>query len=101
MGRRSPVIPVPRRAFTRLEAVVLVALGAGLIGGKHVDYVMDCPDAELVAVADPDPAARALAETNSAFLPFTTKAESSAPPQPTDPPPTTQPGQPTLPPPAC
>ena len=49
-----------------MDPVRIAVIGAGLIGGKHIDYTMACPDAELVAVADPDPSARALAEANGA-----------------------------------
>ena len=49
-----------------MEPVRIAVIGAGLIGGKHVDYTVACPDAQLVAVADPDPSARALAEANGA-----------------------------------
>ena len=49
-----------------MEPVRIAVIGAGLIGGKHIDYTMACPDAELVAVADPDPRAEALAVANGA-----------------------------------
>ena len=49
-----------------MEPVRIAVIGAGLIGGKHIDYTMACPDAELVAVADPDASYRALAEANGA-----------------------------------
>lgn len=45
-----------------MERVRIAVIGAGLIGAKHIVYVVACPEAELVAVADPDPGARALAE---------------------------------------
>ena len=49
-----------------MQPVRIAVIGAGLIGRKHVEYTMACPDALLVAVADPDPSARALAEANGA-----------------------------------
>ena len=42
----------------------LVLLGAGLIGREHAKLVVAHPDASLVAVADPVPAARDYAEKN-------------------------------------
>jgi predicted dehydrogenase len=47
-------------------SVRIAVIGAGLIGAKHVDYVVACPDTDLVAIADPDPAARVMAEANGA-----------------------------------
>jgi len=42
--------------------VRLAVLGAGLIGKRHIEHVLAQPDAELAAVVDPTPAAKALAE---------------------------------------
>lgn len=50
-----------------MTPVRIAVIGAGLIGRKHIDYVVACPDAELVAIADPDPAAEALATTHGAM----------------------------------
>ncbi len=49
-----------------MTPVRIAVIGAGLIGRKHIGYVSECPDTELIAVADPDPAARALAEASGA-----------------------------------
>jgi predicted dehydrogenase len=40
--------------------------GAGLIGRRHLELVAASPDCELAAIADPSPAAKALAEANDA-----------------------------------
>jgi len=37
-------------------------MGAGLIGKRHIEHVLTQPDAELMAIVDPSPAAKALAE---------------------------------------
>ena len=42
--------------------VKLAVLGAGLIGRRHVEHVIAEPEAELLAVVDPSPVGRALAE---------------------------------------
>ncbi|MEM6667257.1 MAG: Gfo/Idh/MocA family oxidoreductase [Pseudomonadota bacterium] len=47
------------------KPVRIAVIGAGLIGARHMAYVANCPDAALVAVADPDPAAATLAARNS------------------------------------
>ena len=49
-----------------MPPVRIAVIGAGLIGAKHIDHVMACPDADLVAVADPDPAARVPVEARGA-----------------------------------
>ena len=49
-----------------MDPVRIAVIGAGLIGRKHVEYTMACPDVELVAIADPDPSARAMAQANGA-----------------------------------
>lgn len=46
--------------------VRLAVMGAGLIGRRHIEHVLACPEAELMAVVDPTPAARALAEEKGA-----------------------------------
>lgn len=46
--------------------VKLAVMGAGLIGKRHVEHVLAQPDAELLAIVDPTPAARALAEEKRA-----------------------------------
>lgn len=45
-------MPVPVR---------IAVLGAGLIGGRHIDHVAASQDATLAAIGDPSPAARELA----------------------------------------
>lgn len=45
--------------------VRLAVLGAGLIGKRHIEHVVSQPDAELMAIVDPSPAAQALAEEKS------------------------------------
>jgi predicted dehydrogenase len=42
--------------------VKLAVLGAGLIGKRHIEHVRAAPEAELMAVVDPSPTGRALAE---------------------------------------
>jgi predicted dehydrogenase len=42
--------------------VKLAVLGAGLIGKRHIEHVQAAPEAELMAVVDPSPTGRALAE---------------------------------------
>jgi hypothetical protein len=42
--------------------VKLAVLGAGLIGKRHVEHVRAAPDAELMAIVDPSPTGKALAE---------------------------------------
>lgn len=42
--------------------VKLAVLGAGLIGKRHIEHVRAAPDAELMAVVDPSPTGKALAE---------------------------------------
>ncbi|MEM7060086.1 MAG: Gfo/Idh/MocA family oxidoreductase [Pseudomonadota bacterium] len=49
-----------------MSPVRIAVIGAGLIGAKHVAYISASPLADLAAVADPDPAARALADANGA-----------------------------------
>lgn len=49
-----------------MDPVRIAVIGAGLIGAKHISYVTACPEARLVAVADPDPSARELAEAHGA-----------------------------------
>lgn len=49
-----------------MQPVRIAVIGAGLIGCKHIEYTARCPETELVAVADPNPAARSMAETNGA-----------------------------------
>ncbi|MEO1491821.1 MAG: Gfo/Idh/MocA family oxidoreductase [Pseudomonadota bacterium] len=49
-----------------MEPVRIAVIGAGLIGAKHIAYVTACPEAVLVAIADPDPAAQGLAEAHGA-----------------------------------
>lgn len=41
--------------------VKLAVIGAGLIGKRHIEVIMDEPEAELVAIVDPAPAAGDLA----------------------------------------
>ena len=45
--------------------VKLAVLGAGLIGKRHVEHVRAAPDAELMAIVDPSPTGKALAESPS------------------------------------
>lgn len=40
----------------------IAVAGAGLIGRRHIEEIVACPDTELAAVLDPAPAARELAE---------------------------------------
>lgn len=40
-------------------------IGAGLIGKTHIRTALEIPDFEVVGVADPDPAALAIAEEYS------------------------------------
>src|SRR6478735_1022674 len=42
--------------------VKLAVMGAGMIGKRHVEHVLAQPEAELLAIVDPSPAGRALAE---------------------------------------
>lgn len=42
--------------------VRLAVLGAGLIGRRHIEHVLAEPEAELAAIVDPMPAAKALAD---------------------------------------
>src|SRR3712207_2289592 len=44
------------------QPVNLAVLGAGLIGKRHIEHVLSQPDAKLMAIVDPSPTARALAE---------------------------------------
>src|SRR5688572_8338599 len=37
-------------------------MGAGLIGKRHIEHILAQPEAELLAIVDPSPAAEALAE---------------------------------------
>src|SRR3712207_521622 len=46
--------------------VRLAVMGAGLIGKRHIEHVLTQPDAELAAIVDPSPAAKALVETKGA-----------------------------------
>jgi predicted dehydrogenase len=46
--------------------VGLAVLGAGLIGAKHIEHIAAEPGAQLVAIVDPSPKARALAEQHGA-----------------------------------
>lgn len=46
--------------------VTLAVMGAGLIGKRHIEHVLTQPDAELTAIVDPSPAAKALAEEKGA-----------------------------------
>jgi predicted dehydrogenase len=63
------------------KPVKLVVLGAGLIGKRHVDHVLAEPDAELVAIVDPSPAAEALADEKRVrwFPDFATMLQSAKP----------------------
>ena len=42
--------------------VKLAVMGAGMIGKRHVEHVLTQPEAELMAIVDPAPAGRSLAE---------------------------------------
>ena len=46
--------------------VKVAVMGAGLIGKRHIEHVVAQPDAELVAIVDPSPAAKALAQEKGA-----------------------------------
>lgn len=48
------------------DAVKLAVLGAGLIGKRHIEHVLNEDCAALLAVVDPSPEAKALAEQNGA-----------------------------------
>lgn len=43
--------------------VRLSVMGAGLIGKRHIDRILACPEAELASIIDPAPAAREMAES--------------------------------------
>jgi len=43
-------------------------VGAGVIGARHIGAIAECADVELVAIADPVPAAKALAEAQGVPL---------------------------------
>jgi predicted dehydrogenase len=43
-------------------AVGLAVMGAGLIGRRHIEHVLTQPEAALLAIVDPSPAARTLAD---------------------------------------
>jgi len=45
------------------ESVRLAVMGAGLIGRRHVEQILACPEARLASIVDPMPAARELAQT--------------------------------------
>lgn len=47
-----------------MDKVRLAIVGAGVIGKRHIAAIGDTPDCELVAIADPFPAAVAVAEEN-------------------------------------
>jgi predicted dehydrogenase len=50
--------------------LALAVLAAGLIGSRHIEHILEAPEAELVAIVDPSPAARDVAETAGvAWLP--------------------------------
>lgn len=42
--------------------VKLVVQGAGLIGKRHIEHILAAPESDLLAIIDPSPAGRALAE---------------------------------------
>lgn len=46
--------------------VKVAVMGAGLIGKRHIEHVVAQPDAELVAIVDPSPTAKALAQEKGA-----------------------------------
>jgi predicted dehydrogenase len=48
------------------KKVKLAVLGAGLIGKRHIEHVRAEPEAELIAIVDPSPSGKALAEEISA-----------------------------------
>ncbi len=49
--------------------VKLAVLGAGLIGKRHIGHVLNEPEAELIAVVDPTPAAKIAAEHGVRWVP--------------------------------
>ena len=44
------------------QPVKLAVMGAGMIGKRHVEHVLTQPEAELMAIVDPSPGGKALAE---------------------------------------
>ena len=46
----------------RAKQVKIVIIGAGLIGPRHAESVVKCPDALLYAFVDPSPQAEAVAQ---------------------------------------
>jgi predicted dehydrogenase len=46
----------------RAKQVKIVIIGAGLIGPRHAESVVKCPDASLYAIVDPSPQAEAVAQ---------------------------------------
>nr|WP_241127450.1 Gfo/Idh/MocA family oxidoreductase [Novosphingobium terrae] len=44
-----------------MKPVRLAVLGAGLIGKRHIEHVMACPEAELAAIVDPSDVGRDMA----------------------------------------
>ena len=46
-----------------MSRMPIAVIGAGLIGKTHIERALQHPNLELVAIADPTPAARALAES--------------------------------------
>ena len=46
----------------RAKQVKIVIIGAGLIGPRHAESVVKCPDALLYAIVDPSPQAEAVAQ---------------------------------------
>jgi predicted dehydrogenase len=47
---------------TMSRSVKLAVLGAGLIGKRHIEHVQAEPEAELMAIVDPSPTGKALAQ---------------------------------------
>jgi predicted dehydrogenase len=43
------------------KPITLAVMGAGLIGKRHIEHILDEPSAELIAVVDPSDVGRVLA----------------------------------------
>ena len=63
------------------QKVKLAVLGAGLIGRRHIQYVLDEPQAELLAVVDPMPLRQQIAQESRAkwFPSFAAMIETDRP----------------------
>jgi predicted dehydrogenase len=56
------ILDIIKHTMERAKQVKIVIIGAGLIGPRHAESVIKCPDALLYAFVDPSPQAEAVAQ---------------------------------------